>query len=160
MIRVLFVCLGNICRSPMAEGIFRHLVAQDGLSDRFEIDSAGTSGWHAGEKPDHRMRQTAKKHGLSLEDQRSRQFEVSDFEAFNYILAMDSSNLSNIRQLQSQPAHQQAKVELMRNYDLLESNPNVPDPYYGGQNGFEEVYEILLRSNRELLDQLKKHHAL
>lgn len=160
MIRVLFVCLGNICRSPMAEGIFRHLVEQEGLSDHFLIDSAGTSGWHAGEKPDRRMRQTAKEHGLSLDSQRSRQFIKQDFEEFDYILAMDRSNLDNIKKLQIQPEHQTAKVTLMRDYDLLQANPNVPDPYYGGQNGFEEVFDILLRSNREFLDQLKKTHAL
>ena len=156
MIRVLFVCLGNICRSPMAEGIFRHLVKQNDLSDHFEIDSAGTSGWHAGEKPDHRMRQTAKAHGLSLEDQRSRQFATSDFTTFDYIIAMDSSNLNNIQQLQSQPTHQQAKVELMRNYDLLESNPNVPDPYYGGPDGFELVIDLLEDACLNFLTHLKK----
>ena len=158
--RVLFVCLGNICRSPMGEGIFRHLVDSEGLTDRFEIDSAGTSGWHVGEKPDRRMRQTAKGHGVSLEAQRSRKFVRQDFQDFDYILAMDSSNYRDINSLKQGPPENGGKVILMRDYDLHDSNPDVPDPYYGGQNGFEEVYDILLRSNQEFLDQLKKEHSL
>lgn len=159
-IRVLFVCLGNICRSPMGEGVFRHLVNQEGLNAHFHIDSAGTSGYHIGEKPDRRMRQTAQGHGISLEKQRSRKFVRQDFQDFDYILAMDSSNLRDIRSLKNGPEDKGAKVTLMRDFDLEDSDPNVPDPYYGGQNGFEDVYDIVRRSCTELLTQIKTTHSL
>ena len=159
-IRVLFVCLGNICRSPMAEGIFRHLVEQEGLAPHFHIDSAGTSGWHAGEKPDRRMRQTAQEHGLSLENQRSRQFIKQDFQDFDYILAMDRSNLRNIQAMQHGPNVKEGQVTLMLEHDPKGTVTDVPDPYYGGQNGFEEVYDLLLKSNRAFLDQLKAQYSL
>jgi protein-tyrosine phosphatase len=159
-IRVLFVCLGNICRSPMGEGIFRHLVGQAGLDDRFHIDSAGTSGWHVGEKPDRRMRETALSHGISLENQRSRKFIRQDFQDFDYIIAMDRNNLRDIRSLRNGPTDKGPHIVLMRDFDLHSSDPDVPDPYYGGDQGFEEVYDLVYRSSEELLSHLKQEHGL
>ena len=152
-VKVLFVCLGNICRSPMAEGLFIHKVHEAGLGRQIEVDSAGTSGWHIGEPADRRMQEVAKKHGVSLPS-RSRKLVERDFEEFDYILAMDESNLSNIRILESQSPVSNAQVSKMRDYDLLAKGSDVPDPYYGGQQGFEDVYEMLDRSTDELLKEV------
>lgn len=163
-IKVLFVCLGNICRSPMAEGLFIHLAEEAGISDKFEIDSAGTSAHHAGELADRRMRTTAAAHGIALTT-RSRQFRKQDLSEFDYILAMDRSNLSNIKSLQSPGAKYRAEVQLMRFYDekvwaLPNESEDVPDPYYGGDDGFEEVYDMLLRANKKLLQCLRDKHGI
>ena len=157
-ISILFVCLGNICRSPMAEGVFVSLVETRGVSAQFHIDSAGTSAYHAGEKPDKRMRLTAKDNGLSLEHQRSRQVELSDYDDFDYIIAMDRSNLANLEY--QKPPQCKAKLVLMRSFDPHPEDGNVPDPYFGGDEGFRNVYEILVRSATNLLDQLQNDHQL
>jgi len=142
----------------MAEGVFTHLVSEAGLSDNITIDSAGTSGHHSGELADPRMRETAQQHGLKLTS-RARQFTAEDLEAFDYILPMDHSNLRNIQKLLPSAPHQRGEIILMRDFDPQPQDGNVPDPYYGGRDGFENVYQILLRSNQRFLDTLKEKHV-
>ncbi len=150
--KVLFVCLGNICRSPMAEGIFVELVKSRNLEHMFFIDSAGTSGHHTGELADPRMRKTAEKHGIKL-SHKSRKLKFSDFYDFDYILAMDDSNLADIIELHN-GSGEQVFICKMRDFDNLNKGANVPDPYYGYEDGFEEVYKILKRSCSQFLDEL------
>jgi len=134
--------------------MFRYLVNRAGLVNKYEADSAGTSGWHVGEKPDRRMRRVAASHGFKYSG-RARQFQQSDFDEFDWIIAMDSSNRANLLSLARTPDHQ-AKVCQMREFDPKGSpNDPVPDPYYGGINGFEEVYQIVERSCQGLLDALE-----
>jgi protein-tyrosine phosphatase len=140
-IHVCFVCLGNICRSPTAEGVMRRIVEDRGLSDRVEIDSAGTAAYHVGELPDKRSRQAARRRGIRLES-RARQFLANDFSRFDYVLAMDQENFENLAALGSKE-EASAHVALLRSFDpLAPSNAEVPDPYYGGENGFEEVLDL------------------
>ncbi|MBM4344960.1 MAG: low molecular weight phosphotyrosine protein phosphatase [Deltaproteobacteria bacterium] len=155
-IGVLFVCLGNICRSPQAEGIFRKLVADAGLRDRFDIDSAGTGGWHAGEAPDWRTQAASERHGIPL-PHRARLFEVGDFDRFDHILAMDRSNLRDILALARDDADRH-KVRLLRELDPLADVVSVPDPYYGDGDGFERVFQICLAACRGLLRELTARH--
>jgi protein-tyrosine phosphatase len=152
-IKVLFVCLGNICRSPMAEGLFLHLAREAGLENHLEVDSAGTSGHHEGELADHRMRVTASRHGIDLVT-KSRPLKRRDYQHFDYILTMDRSVHRSVLQT-SGAAGGTAEVILMRDFDPSPDSPDVPDPYYGGPDGFEEVYNILLRSNGKLLEHLR-----
>ena len=150
--RVLFVCHGNICRSPMGEGMFIHLLNQHQLADEFEVDSAGTHAEHLGQAPDSRMQATARRHGVQLRG-RARQVTPSDFEKFDLIIAMDSHNQRNLLRLaQSDPQRQ--KVRLMREFDPQNPGGDVPDPWYGGSEGFEEVYAIVARSTQNLLTAL------
>jgi protein-tyrosine phosphatase len=136
---IIMVCLGNICRSPLAEGILKTQLKKAGKIA--QVDSAGTGDWHAGSQPDHRSIATARNHGIDITDQRARQFRKDDFEAFDYILVMDRSNLSNVLRLAETEAERN-KVELILNYAYPSENREVPDPYYD-DNGFEEVYEML-----------------
>lgn len=154
MKRVLFVCLGNIIRSPLAEHLFRQRVEQDGKSSAFQADSAGTAAWHVGEAPDSRMRKTAERHGLSYSGQ-ARQVQSEDFDQFDLIVAMDSSNFKNLLEL-AQNEHQRSKVRLMREYDPQADEMDVPDPYYGGADGFEETFEIVRRSVDGLFEALQR----
>ena len=133
------VCLGNICRSPLAEGILEHKVKQQGLE--WEIDSAGTGAYHAGELPDARSIAVAKKYGIDLTNQRARQFKVADFDSFDKIYVMDASNYRNVVHLARNEADK-AKVELIRNVVRPNWNEQVPDPYWN-DNGFEEVFQML-----------------
>ena len=149
--RVLFVCLGNICRSPLAEGVFRHLVEARGLEDEFEIDSAGTGAWHAGEAPDPRSAEVAARHGVSLDGQSARKVHEDDYQRFDHILAMDDENLVDLRR--REPSDGRAEVRLLREFDP-EGSGDVPDPYYGGPQGFDVVYRMVHRSCEALLDQL------
>ena len=149
---VLFVCMGNICRSPTAEGVFRHYVAEAGLADRFEIDSAGTHAYHVGEPPDKRAQQAAERRGFSLADIRARRVAPEDFERFHHIIVMDQDNLVVLHE--QADAEQRAKIRLFLEYT---SGPEteVPDPYYGGATGFERVLDLVEDASRGLLDTLR-----
>lgn len=138
MVRVLMVCLGNICRSPLAEGILKSKV------DRYEVlvDSAGTGAYHVGELPDPRSIAIAKTHQLDITDQRARKFEVKDFDAFDYIYVMDSSNYANVIKL-ARNKEDESKVRYILNEVFPGENMDVPDPYYGGEYGFKNVYKML-----------------
>ena len=145
--RVLFVCMGNICRSPTAEGVLRHLLRQEGLEDRVEIDSAGTGGWHAGSPPDERATEAARRRGIDLAGA-ARQVEPADFERFDLIFAMDRDNLAELRRLAPGDA---ARSKLR----LLLGDRDVPDPYYGGERGFEDVLDLVEAACEELVDELR-----
>ena len=146
-IKVLFVCLGNICRSPMAEGTFTYLVNKAGLSNSFEIDSAGTAGYHIGALADERMREVASSHGIKLLS-KARQIQVGDLTYYDYILAMDETNFQDIQNMWKTNL---TNLYLMRDFDTQGSEKNVPDPYYGGLSGFKEVFQIQMRASENLL---------
>ena len=132
------VCLGNICRSPLAEGILKSKVD----SSKVIVDSAGTGSWHVGSKPDSRSIAVAKKNNLDITDQRGRQFSVSDFDEFDHIYVMDNSNKKNVLDLAKNDEHR-SKVKLILNEIFPGENVDVPDPYYGGDSGFDNVYKML-----------------
>lgn len=154
-IKVLFVCMGNICRSPTAHGIFEKLVTDAGLAEQILIDSAGTISYHVGEPPDSRASQTAREHGIDLTCQRARQVRADDYQQQDYILAMDYDNLRSLQQ--SCPANQQHKLQLLLSYHPDEFLDQVPDPYYGGDSGFEQVYEMVELACRNLLTHITEH---
>ena len=154
MTRVLFVCLGNICRSPTAHAMFEHLVQEAGLSSRIEVDSAGTGDWHIGHPPDKRATATAKARGIDMTHLRARQFCREDFLEFDYVLAMDNSNLSDMRALE--PAEHQAHVGLFLDFASRFSEREVPDPYYGGDDGFEHVFDLVEDASRGLLKKIQE----
>ncbi|MEL6445256.1 MAG: low molecular weight protein-tyrosine-phosphatase [Bacteroidota bacterium] len=158
-IRVLFVCLGNICRSPLAEGVFRHHVDRAGLTDRFEIDSAGTGRWHVGEPPDPRMRGTARDRGLSIDDQRARQAQGTDLRYYDHIFTMDRSNLHDVLFLDPQGANSY-RVRLFREFDPDPEDYQVPDPYSGQQEGFDLVFNIVDRTSAVILSKLTDAYQL
>ena len=150
-IHVLFVCMGNICRSPTAEGVFRHHVEKAGLSDRFLIDSAGTHAYHVGEPADRRARAAAERRGMSLEGIHARRVSAEDFERFDHIIAMDQDNLDRLRE---EASHEYAtKLRLFLDYANV-SESEVPDPYYGGAAGFERVLDLVEEASRGLLETL------
>jgi protein-tyrosine phosphatase len=151
--RVLFVCLGNICRSPAAEAAFAHLVEEAGLSDRFVLDSAGTGAWHVGEQADVRMRRAAARRGFAMTS-RARQVTSKDFEAFDLVLAMDAANLAALQGLA--PARHAHKIKLFREFDPEGRDQDVPDPYYGGDADFDDVLDIVTRAGRRLLAELSR----
>ncbi len=153
-IAVLFVCLGNICRSPMAEGIFNTIIARDGLDHRFEVDSAGLLNFHQGEMADSRMRLHAAQRGYSL-DTRSRQILKSDLDRFDLILVMDEQNYEGLHRMAVVPS-QFAKIHRMTDYCVNVQATHVPDPYYGGDQGFENVIDLLEDTCEGLLAELKK----
>lgn len=162
MIRVLLVCMGNICRSPMAEAVLAHLIKEAGLSDKITLDSAGTGGWHVGEPADPRTLAVLKKHGIAYAGH-ARQLQRSDFDQFDYILAMDTENLSGIRRVAGSPKEGQAAPEIAlflsyANAAGLLSKSEVPDPYYNNQ--FDAVYELVSVGSKALLDHLRQTHAL
>ncbi|MEM8906332.1 MAG: low molecular weight protein-tyrosine-phosphatase [Bacteroidota bacterium] len=148
--KILMVCLGNICRSPLAEGILKHKIKEQGLD--WEVASAGTSHWHVGEPPDHRSVAVARRNGIDIRDQRGRQFVAADLDHFDLIYAMDSSNYNDIKRLVQSPSQAQ-KVELIMNLVHPGHNQNVPDPYYGN-DGFKGVFDML----DEACEQLVKRH--
>ncbi len=154
---VLFVCLGNICRSPLAEGVFRSLVRSRGLEARYRIDSAGTGGWHAGEDPDPRSIEVALKNGVTLTG-RARQVEPEDLTAFAWVIAMDRQNLLELRTL-ARASGGTARLHLLREFDPEPGDVQVPDPYYGGPEGFDLVYEMVHRACAALLDEIEAARA-
>jgi protein-tyrosine phosphatase len=152
--KICFVCLGNICRSPTAEGIFQHLINDRGLEDFFEVDSAGTSAYHIGESANSKSQRTAKRHGITLHS-KARQFKSFDLDYFDLILAMDNENLKNVRRMAN--GNHTHKIGRMRDFDPTPGDSQVPDPYYGGPEGFENVFQIVKRSCEQLLDELEAH---
>lgn len=157
MVRVLFVCLGNICRSPTAEGVFRELLAREALESRVHIDSAGTAAYHVGSPPDQRAREAALRRGIDLSDIRGRRAEPQDFEKFDYILAMDRENHANLLAIAGEHGH---KVRLFMEYSDRFEESEVPDPYYGGPNGFERVLDMIEDAAEGLLRELRRAHSL
>ncbi|MBD2186529.1 low molecular weight protein-tyrosine-phosphatase [Pseudanabaena mucicola] len=151
--KLLFVCLGNICRSPAAENIMNHLLEQEGLCDRIVCDSAGTGGWHVGAPPDRRMRAAAKERGLNFVGS-ARQLEAMDLREFDLILAMDKDNYRNILALDPQGKFTD-KVKMMCDYCQTHNDQEVPDPYYGGSDGFNYVIDLLFDACTGLLKSLK-----
>ncbi len=149
---ILFVCLGNICRSPTAEGIFQHLVNEAGRGNDIHIDSAGTGAWHVGNPANSKSQATANKHGVHLHS-KARQFSPSDFDDFDLILAMDRSNLDDILAMDPSGKHHH-KVKLFREFDPNPEDGQVPDPYFGGMDGFEHVYQICHRTSVAILKSL------
>ena len=156
MVRVLFVCLGNICRSPTAEGVFRDLVRREGLAGKIGTDSCGTGGWHVGNPPDRRMTAAAAEDGLELAGQ-ARQVTVDDFREFDLVVAMDGSNHADLLRL-APDDDARARVRLFREY-AGEAGEGVPDPYYGGPDGFREVVAIVRRAARGLVDAVARGEA-
>ena len=153
-IRVLFVCLGNICRSPTAHGVFEALVKAQGLSDRIDVDSAGTSGWHIGAVSDPRSSETAARRGYDMSHIRARQVASQDFESFDYILAMDEQNLADLQALR--PTHFGGCLELFLSFSDAYTGLPVPDPYYGGAQGFEQVLDMVEDASRGLLRRIER----
>ena len=148
---VLFVCMGNICRSPTAEGVFRYHVEGAGLAEHIEIDSAGTHAYHVGEPADHRARAAAERRGMSLDGIRARRVSSDDFERFDYILAMDEDNLARLAD--EAPAEHRHKLRLFLEF-AQSGEREVPDPYYGGAAGFERVLDLVDEASRGLLETL------
>ena len=150
--RVLFVCLGNICRSPAAEAAFEHAATEAGLAGEFVIDSAGTGAWHVGEPADRRMRDAGQRRGIKVTS-RARQVSDDDFKTFDHILAMDMTNLRALRR--QAPVEYRNKIRLFRDLDPHGQGEDVPDPYYGDTAGFDEVLDIVTRTARALLEELR-----
>jgi len=149
---VLFVCMGNICRSPMAEGVFRRRVKERASHLRIEIDSAGTHGYHAGSPPDERAQAAAARRGFNIGHLAARRVDASDFGRFDYILAMDADNLEFLLDLADPEYH--AKIRLFLDYSAAAPGGEVPDPYYGGPTGFERVLDLIEEASEGLLDEL------
>ena len=154
MTRILFVCTGNICRSPTAEGVARRLIATRGLAGLIEVDSAGTHGYHAGEPPDPRTMKAAKQRGYDLSSLRARKLEITDFQRFDMLLAMDAGHLEAMRR--ASPEVYRPKLELFMRYSDGYDLDEVPDPYYGGENGFEAVLNYCEDAVAGLLDVLAR----
>lgn len=140
-ISVLFVCTGNICRSPTAEGLFRSRVEKAGVSDKFIIDSAGTGGWHIGKAPDARSIATALKRGVDISGLRARQLQLDDYMNFQHLIALDESHLSHMQS--GRPAKATARISLLMHHAEVRAWTDVPDPYYGGQEDFERAYDLI-----------------
>ncbi len=157
-VRVLFVCLGNICRSPAAEGIMKQLVEENDLQDFIEVDSAGTSGWHEGDLPDERMRAHGENRDYDF-NSRARQFRKEDLEKFDHIIVMDRSNFNQVKSLTSN-IEQLKKISMMTDYSQRYRHDHVPDPYYGGASGFELVLDLLEDATKGLLQAIKEKHAI
>ncbi len=155
-VRVLFVCLGNICRSPSAQGVFQHLVDRQGLGERIAVDSAGTGDWHIGQPPDLRSQQAALARGYAISDLRARLVTAEDFRDFDYILAMDRANLRNLLAMQPEgfAGHLGLFLEFGRQREQLE----VPDPYHGGEEAFELVLDLIQQASEGLLEHIRSRH--
>jgi protein-tyrosine phosphatase len=158
-VAVSFVCMGNICRSPTAEAVMRHLVREAGLDDKIVVDSAGTGTWHVGEERDRRSRAVGKRRGMPITGE-ARQFLRADFERFDLVLALDEDNLRDLQRLAPND-EARAKIRLLRSFEPgAAPGSEVPDPYYGGPEDFERVFDICLASCRGLLDHLRKTYRL
>ena len=153
MVKVLFVCLGNICRSPTAEGVFRKLVRDQGLQELIEIDSAGTHAYHVGSPPDERAQEAALRRGIDMSDLVGRQVDAGDFYVFDYILAMDESNEYHLKEMA--PREEIHKVSLFLDYASDAPEREVPDPYYGGAKGFEHVLDLVEQAAAGLLSDIR-----
>lgn len=158
MVKVLFVCLGNICRSPTAQGVFEALVRREGLAGRIHIDSAGTQAYHVGEPPDTRAQQAALRRGIDLSTQRARRVRPEDFLEFDYILAMDRSNYEDLREV-CHPDYE-TRVRLFLEFAAESEEHDVPDPYYGGARGFERVLDLIEQAAAGLLADIRARHNL
>ena len=156
-VKVLFVCMGNICRSPTAHGVFQALVDEEGLGQRIEVDSAGTHGYHVGTSPDPRSQATARARGVDLSALRARRFVSRDFVDFDYLLAMDRNNLADM--LAIEPASHDASAELMLLYSSRFEQREIPDPYYGN-DGFELVFDMIDDAARGLLRHIREQHGI
>ncbi len=148
---ILFVCLGNICRSPLAEGIFRQVAIEHGMADRIHTDSAGTGGWHVGSPPDSRSVEVAARYGIDISGQRCRKIRQEDFDSFDLILGMDRSNIDNLNAIAPRDTR---NINLFLNYAQGVS-VEVPDPYYGGPDGFDSVYHMIRDGSEALVSKLK-----
>ena len=159
MVKVLFVCMGNICRSPVAEGVFRHMLEGVGLTEKVYVDSAGTHSYHIGAPPDPRTQTTAQRRGVNLRSLRARQVTVSDFAEFDYVLAMDRDNYAHLLEL-CQNVELQQRIRLFLDFapDLPERE--VPDPYYGGPTGFDRVMDLVEEAAQGLLIHIREQHQL
>jgi protein-tyrosine phosphatase len=158
MVKVLFVCMGNICRSPTAQGVFEHLVRAEALLDSIKADSAGTYAYHVGEIPDERARAAAMKRGIDLGEQRARRVSDSDFTEFDHILAMDRDNYDDL--LSICPPTQTGKLRLFLDFAPELGLQEVPDPYYGGITGFERVLDLIEQAARGLLTDIRRQHDI
>ena len=152
--RVLFVCMGNICRSPMAEGVFRHLIRQAGLDEVVKVASAGTHAFHAGEAPDKRAQAVASKRGFDISDLRAARVKEKDFDEFDMILAMDWDNLSLLQQMAPKRTHH--KLQLLMRFATEHESATIPDPYYGNAQGFEQVLDYIEDACTGLLEVAKR----
>ncbi|MFQ5763399.1 MAG: low molecular weight protein-tyrosine-phosphatase [Rhodospirillales bacterium] len=155
MVKVLFVCLGNICRSPTAEGVFRTLVERQGFSDRIAVDSAGVGSWHVGSPPDRRAQRAARRRGIDLSGQRARQAGASDFRRFDYVVAMDADNRRQLEGLC--PPGEEHRLHLLMDFAPELGRSDVPDPYYGGAGGFEAVLDMIERASEGLLAHIREN---
>jgi protein-tyrosine phosphatase len=159
MLRLCFVCLGNICRSPIGEGVMRHLLQQAGLGDQVEVDSAGTAGYHAGEPPDSRARAAGKRFNIEVGG-RARQFKAGDFARFDYVLAMDNSNFEDLTKIAPDAAAKR-KLHLLRGFDPASpKGASVPDPYYGDDEDFDDVVRICMAACESLLAQVRRDRGI
>ncbi len=156
-IKVLFVCMGNICRSPTAEGVFRHLVEKAGLNQHIHIDSAGTHAYHVGEQPDQRAQAAARGRGIDLSSQRARQVKPKDFQGFDYVIAMDASNHSDLLNVAGGEAD---NLHMFLNFADNFSETDVPDPYYGGEQGFQHVLDLVEDASTGLIKHIREQHNI
>lgn len=155
-VKVLLICMGNICRSPTAHAVFRHLVQEHGLTELIEIDSAGTHAYHVGNPPDSRSMQTARKRGIDMSDLRARQVDLGDFYHYDYLIAMDDYNLSLLQEMA--PRDMAHKLSLFLSFAPHLKEREVPDPYYGGADGFELVFDMVQAASEGLLSHIKSNH--
>lgn len=158
VVRVLFVCLGNICRSPMAEGVFRHLLRQGGLEHRIKTDSAGTHAYHVDEAPDPRAQMTLRRRGIDISDLRGRKVTPADLEVFDYVLAMDRENLENLRAIC--PPGAAGRIRLFMEYAPDRVADEVPDPYFGGAAGFDRVFQMIEGAASGLLADIRARYRV